>query len=876
MAWEQLTNGNSVDVCDAPDKSLGAVTLDTSVDAAGTYRVWTRVKAATGTGTAFALQVDGSCAVNAGGGAIDPDRWTWVSQTQADPSSPITAGLRTGPHSVTLSAKSPGLAVDSVLLTDDPDCVPVGGGANCLPDTEPPSTPDDLQTDDVTTTGMTLSWAAATDDFGVDHYVVSRDGQDVGSTDEPGFVDRGLAPGISYSYTVRAVDAAGNESAPSPTLATSTTADTTAPSAPSDLRATSVGDTSLTMSWTASDDDVGVDHYVVSRDGQDVGRASEPGFVDRDLVPGTSHSYTVTAVDAAGNESEPSPTVDASTTTPDTTAPSPPSSPTASWVGETSLTISWAPSADDVGVDHYVVSRDGSVVASPVSTSATDSGLHPATTYRYSVTAVDAAGNVSPASTDLVVTTSTDTAAPAVPAGLRVVAVTTNTIGLSWSPATDNVAVDRYEIFRGGVKVATSSGTTYTDTALAAGTSYSYTVAAVDAAGNHSAPAAAVTGTTATPPDTTAPAAPGTFTAKVSALGQVSLSWSAATDNVKVTGYRLTRGGSALASPTGLAYQDSGLTAGATYTYALTAVDAAGNKSAAKSVTVTMPLASAPRGSGFAGAYFNNTTLSGAAVGRLDPTVSFTWGTGAPAPGINATNYSVRWTGRLTPKATGTYTFYTQTHDGVRLYLDDKLLINHWTPGSASLSASAALVSGRSYNLRVEYYETTGSAVATLQWSGPGIAKTTLPATVMSSDSSGLSASYFTNTGLTGSPAVQRLDGTVNFAWGTAAPDSRIPVDNFGARWSGRLVAPVTGAYTFYTDSDDGIRVWVNGQLLVNNWTVHALTTNTSAKINLVGGTAYDVRIEHFENTGPATAKLYWSYGTVAKTIVPATALRDR
>ena len=86
---------------------------------------------------------------------------------------------------------------------------------------------------------------------------------------------------------------------------------------------------------------------------------------------------------------------------------------------------------------------------------------------------------------------------------------------------------------------------------------------------------------------------------------------------------------------------------------------------------------------------------------------------------------------------------------------------------------------------------------------------------------------------------VTRVDPTVNFTWGTAAPAAGVTADNFSVRWTGRVQAPVTGTYRFSTVSDDGIRLWVNGQLVINNWTDHAPTTNTSAAISLTAGVRY-------------------------------------
>ena len=83
--------------------------------------------------------------------------------------------------------------------------------------------------------------------------------------------------------------------------------------------------------------------------------------------------------------------------------------------------------------------------------------------------------------------------------------------------------------------------------------------------------------------------------------------------------------------------------------------------------------------------------------------------------------------------------------------------------------------------------------------------------------------------------------------------DERLPV-----RWSGELLAPSSGAFRFQTVSDDGVRLYVNGQRIINNWTLHSATTNTSNSINLVAGRKYTIRMEYYEQGGSAVAKLLW------------------
>jgi len=121
----------------------------------------------------------------------------------------------------------------------------------------------------------------------------------------------------------------------------------------------------------------------------------------------------------------------------------------------------------------------------------------------------------------------------------------------------------------------------------------------------------------------------------------------------------------------------------------------------------------------------------------------------------------------------------------------------------------------------------------------------------------GLTAHYFTNLTLDGNPALQRTEA-VNFDWLSSSPGAGVGIDNFSVRWLGQVEAPVTGAYQFQTVSDDGVRLWVNGVQMINNWTDHGATTDTSAVINLTAGVKYNMILEFYEKGGSATAKLLW------------------
>jgi hypothetical protein len=116
-----------------------------------------------------------------------------------------------------------------------------------------------------------------------------------------------------------------------------------------------------------------------------------------------------------------------------------------------------------------------------------------------------------------------------------------------------------------------------------------------------------------------------------------------------------------------------------------------------------------------------------------------------------------------------------------------------------------------------------------------------------------------------------RTDPTVGFDW-EASPATGVNSDQFSVRWTGQVQPLYTQTYTFYTLSDDGIRLWVNGQQLVNNWTDHA-STEDSGSIALTAGQKYDLKLEFYDNASAAIASLSWSAPSQVKQIIPSTQL---
>ena len=198
--------------------------------------------------------------------------------------------------------------------------------------------------------------------------------------------------------------------APQLVVSTAGSPDLTAPDAPSGLVVTGASASRVDLAWSAAHDDVGVTGYRILRGGVEVGRTTtQTTFADTTVVPSTSYSYTVTALDAAGHESLPSAAV--SVTTPaasgDVTAPDAPSGLVVTGASASRVDLSWVAAHDDVGVTAYRVLRGGVEVGrTTTQTTFADTTVQPSTGYSYTVTALDAAGHESLPSAAVSVTTS--------------------------------------------------------------------------------------------------------------------------------------------------------------------------------------------------------------------------------------------------------------------------------------------------------------------------------------------------------------------------------------------------------------------------------------------------------------------------------------
>jgi len=270
--------------------------------------------------------------------------------------------------------------------------------------------------------------------------------------------------------------------------------------------------------------------------------------------------------------------------------------------------------------------------------------------------------------------------------------------------------------------------------------------------------------------------------------------------------------------------------------------------------TLVAPLEVKAQDTGWQGEYFNNPYLWGTPVFvRQDSAVNFDWGLGSPDSRIPADGFSVRWTRTLFFDG-GRYRFLTETDDGVRLYVNGIKLIDKWQDQSPTIHSAEIDLGRGNHTIVMDYYENRGGAVARLwwQWLTPGQPNPPTPLPPAAGEWRG---DYFNNRYLAGSPALVRNDRQIAFNWGVGSPDARIPADGFSVRWT-QDVTFEAGRYRFTTYTDDGVRLFVNGKPIIQQWKDQAPTTYT-ADVDLTAG-KHQVMMEYYENTGGAVAYLWW------------------
>ena len=247
------------------------------------------------------------------------------------------------------------------------------------------------------------------------------------------------------------------------------------------------------------------------------------------------------------------------------------------------------------------------------------------------------------------------------------------------------------------------------------------------------------------------------------------------------------------------------------------------------------------------GEYYNNDSLLFPPVFvRNDSTIDFNWGSGSPRSDIPNNDFSVRWTRSLAFDE-GNYRFTATVDDGVRVWIDGDLIIDQWRDTSLTTYTAERRVSGGAHTLRVEYYDSQNVAAIRFYWERIDGGGSNFP------DWRG---EYWSNRNLEGSPTVVRNDREIDFNWGSASPDSRLPRDNFSAHWT-RTIEFDEGLYRFFARADDGIRVYLDNELIIDEWRDNEADVEYGVDRQL-DDDDFRIRVEYYERTGGALVEFGW------------------
>jgi hypothetical protein len=266
--------------------------------------------------------------------------------------------------------------------------------------------------------------------------------------------------------------------------------------------------------------------------------------------------------------------------------------------------------------------------------------------------------------------------------------------------------------------------------------------------------------------------------------------------------------------------------------------------------------------------YANPGLYDSPSLTRHENDINYDWGRGAPAPGLPADYFSVRWT-RTVHFDTGTYKFCVTVDDGVRVWVDGHLIIDQWKVQGATTYCASKQLSAGPHTVQMAYFDNTEYAVAKLRWtSGGGPSHPAPPQRPTSQPPpwhrptpqppvhEGWAGQYYDNKDVSGSPTLTRTDADLRFDWGLGSPASSLPVDNFSARWT-REVNFQAGTYNFFAKTDDGVRLYVDGSLVIDYWHDQPATTHSGTR-TLSAGT-HQVKVEYYEHTQYASIVVWWS-----------------
>ena len=279
---------------------------------------------------------------------------------------------------------------------------------------------------------------------------------------------------------------------------------------------------------------------------------------------------------------------------------------------------------------------------------------------------------------------------------------------------------------------------------------------------------------------------------------------------------------------------------------------------------------------GWRGEYYDNADFAGNPVlVRDDADINFNWGSGSPATDVPADNFSVRWERIVIFDEDRIYRFKLSQNDAARVWFDERLIFDFWGDDNDGGTYFTELpVTAGAHTFRVEYREDDSDAYVGFWWQDRGALPTATPTPTITptaepplKDFTGWRGEYYNNSDLHGEPVLVRDDPNIDYNWDRGSPAAGVPTDMFSARWE-RIVSFDAGLYKFSVQKDDGARVWIDGQLIIDRWLVESYGPTYSADVTLTAD-AHTIRVEYFENYTYARIKFWWEQLSPTSTPTP-------
>ncbi|MDB5322405.1 MAG: hypothetical protein JWN40_4036 [Phycisphaerales bacterium] len=310
-------------------------------------------------------------------------------------------------------------------------------------------------------------------------------------------------------------------------------------------------------------------------------------------------------------------------------------------------------------------------------------------------------------------------------------------------------------------------------------------------------------------------------------------------------------------------------------------------------------------GHGLRGDYFVGRNLAKLQLSRIDPAIDYDWTRTLPHPSLVHTGreFSVRWAGQLRPDHTEKYSLISNTDDGVRVYLDGKLIIDRWyDQAGGDTAVEVALEKDHKYDLRVEYYNGQNDASATLSWASPSTPRQVIPSEnlylppankgpattqairiqtpsadggpaferILQPDHFGLKAEYFADRELTTLNFI-RFDPNVDFHFHPDNPPDPSMSPEGSIRWTGMIEPRFTEDYRFHAEVRRRIRLWIDDHVVIDEWKGEG-AEYSSDKVPMVAGKKVPFKLEYTSPNGFMLCRLRWSSKSQGRDTIPAEA----